>query len=83
MIAAKNPSLNKKLQAHPIFLFPMGITLEYKVFNLRGKQNPDDDFKSKTFGFYTTYFFKKIRALIIVSILLLSEDMSNKRVLSL
>ena len=26
MIAAKNPSLNKKLQARPIFLFPMGIT---------------------------------------------------------
>ena len=25
-IAAKNPSLNKKLQANPIFLFPMGIT---------------------------------------------------------
>ena len=26
MIEAKNPSLNRKLQAHPIFLFPMGIT---------------------------------------------------------
>ena len=47
----KEPSLNKKLQVHPIFLFPMGI----KFWIYTAKWSLMMTFKSKTYGFYITF----------------------------